>query len=174
MATTTATRGSRSYPAQGFGLTASLVACWGHYNVTANPTAADVFEMCRTPDAGAGFLVLGGWFLASDMDTNATETLDMDLGWAANGTAAAETVTTPWGQTFTDSGYSASSAGFVNSGTLQGAAVTNIHAGGPYRPLLLPKPLWFAKPTVVQVTVVTASATFAAGNMQCCLIGQIL
>lgn len=172
--TLTGTRAQRTFPAQGAGLTAALTACWGSYSVAANVEDGDIFEMCRTPDAGAGFLVLGGWMSTADMDTG-TEALDMDLGWAANGTSSAASIITPWGATFTDSGYAASATGLVNAGVLSGDAITDLMpAGTNYRPIVLATPLWFAKPTVIQVEANVAAATFAAGGMTICLIGQIL
>lgn len=172
--TLTGARALRTYPAQGYGLAAALTGCWGYYSVAANVEDGDIFEMCRTPDAGAGFLLLGGWLSMADMDTG-TATIDMDLGWAANGTASQLSMTAPWGQTLTDSGYSASATGLINSGVLTGDAVTNLMAAGTnYRPIILPAPLWFAKPTIIQVEANAAAATFAAGSMTCVLMGQIL
>lgn len=171
--TLTGLRAARKFPAQGAGLTAALVSCWGHYAPTANVEDGDIFEMCRTPDAGAGFLLLGGWWALSDMDTG-TEALDMDLGWAANGTSAAATMVTPWGQSFTDSGYSASPTGLVNAGVLTGDAITDLLPAGNLRPIVLSTPLWFAKPTIIQVEANVAANAWANGNMTCCLIGQIL
>lgn len=172
--TLTGRRAATTFPAQGAGITSSIVCCWGHYNVSANVEDGDIFEMCRTPDAGAGFLVLGGWIALGDMDTGA-ETLDMDLGWAANGTSSAATVETPWGQTFADSGNSASPTGLINAGVLTGDGITDLMAAGTnYRPIVLATPLWFAKPTKIQVEANAASAAFAAGNMTVCLFGVYL
>jgi hypothetical protein len=64
-----------------------LCAAYGQLEVTANPSANDVFELCRIPK---GAVVVGGWIRSDDLDTNATETLDLDVGWAANGTDAAD------------------------------------------------------------------------------------
>lgn len=172
--TLTGARAARTFPAQGAGLTAALVSCWGSYSVAANVEDGDIFEMCRTPDAGAGFLCLGGWLATSDMDTG-TEALDMDLGWAANGTASAATLTSPWGTSYTDSGNSASATGLINAGVLTGDAITDLAAAGTnYRPIILSTPLWFAKPTVIQVEANVAAATFAAGTMTVVLFGHIL
>ena len=42
------------------------------YSLTANPTANDIITMLQIP---AGFKVVDGWMIATDIDTNATETL---------------------------------------------------------------------------------------------------
>lgn len=81
MATLTATRAASTFPVfqpSGAGL---LCAAYGTYTLTANPTAADIAEMCKVP---AGATILGGHFYAADIDTG-TEALDIDVGWAANG-----------------------------------------------------------------------------------------
>lgn len=55
----------------------------GYIDIAANPIANDIFELCWVP---AGFVCTGGMIIAGILDTNAgSETLDMDLGWAANG-----------------------------------------------------------------------------------------
>ncbi|MBT11841.1 MAG: hypothetical protein CMI02_07390 [Oceanospirillaceae bacterium] len=59
----------------------ALAAAYGTYEIGANVEDGDIFEMCRVP---AGAVLLGGWFYGDDLDTG-TETLDMDIGWAANG-----------------------------------------------------------------------------------------
>jgi len=88
MATTfVATRAAATFPVfKGEGSGALCVA-YGTYEIAANPTAGDIYQMCRVP---AGAVVVGGWIYADDLDTNATETLDMDIGWAANGVEAAD------------------------------------------------------------------------------------
>lgn len=61
---------------------AGLLCCaWGEYNIGAAVEDGDIFEMCRLP---AGATIVGGYFIGTDLDTG-TETLDMDIGWAANG-----------------------------------------------------------------------------------------
>lgn len=56
-------------------------AAYGSYTIAAVVEDGDIFEMCKVP---AGARLLGGFFYGDDIDTG-TETLDMDLGWAANG-----------------------------------------------------------------------------------------
>ena len=79
--TLTSTRASNTFPTFApFGNGAVGVA-YGEYNIAAAVEDGDIFEMCVVP---AGARVVGGMFYGADIDTG-TETLDMDLGWAANG-----------------------------------------------------------------------------------------
>lgn len=122
-----------------------LCAAYGSYSVAANVEDGDIFELCKLP---AGAVVVGGAFYTSDMDTG-TEALDIDLGWAANGSEAADP------------------DGFVNSGVLTGDAVTDlVAAGSNYRPFPMASgPLAFTNETVVQAEANVAAATFAAGTI---------
>src|SRR5215207_6192424 len=82
MATFTAARAASTFPvAKPIG-GGTLSAAWGTIEVAANPVAADIYEMCRVP---AGAVIVGGKITGDDLDTNATETLDLDGGWAGNG-----------------------------------------------------------------------------------------
>ena len=79
--TLTATRAAASFPTfqpTGAGL---VCAAYGSYTIAAAVEDGDIFEMCKVP---AGAVLLGGHFYGDDLDTG-TETLDMDIGWAANG-----------------------------------------------------------------------------------------
>jgi hypothetical protein len=64
-------------------------------------------------------VVVGGWFTGDDMETEATTpTLDIDIGWEANGTDLVDT------------------DGFGNMGVLNGSAVTNVvPVASIFRPL---------------------------------------
>ncbi len=126
-----------------------VCSAYGEISVTANPVAADIYELVRLP---AGATVIGGYFYADDIDTNATETLDLDLGWAANGVDALD------------------ADGFGNMGILDGDAITGLKPEvGVFRPLggvlFTDGPKTFARETVIQVTCVATAATFAAGKM---------
>lgn len=59
---------------------------FGTYDIAANVEDGDIFEMVRIP---GGTRVVAGWVVAEDLDTG-TEALDMDIGWAGNGTEAAD------------------------------------------------------------------------------------
>jgi len=144
MATYTATRAADGFQSAG----GEFRVAWGTYDLAANPTAADIFELCRIP---AGSTVVGGYFAAEDLDTG-TEELDIDLGWAANGSEAADP------------------DGLGNFGTLTGDAVTGYKPGvGTILPLqgalLSDGPLTFTKDTTIQAVVNTDAATFAAGRI---------
>lgn len=86
MATLTGTRAASTFPVSGAAGQGVLQVAWGTYTFTANPTIADVVEFCKVP---AGATVIGGFYQGADIDTG-TETFDMDIGWAANGTDAAD------------------------------------------------------------------------------------
>jgi hypothetical protein len=113
MATLTADRAARSFPTGGPAAAGILQVAWGVYNLAANPTAADIIEFCRVP---AGATVIGGYVQAADLDTNATEELDIDIGWAANGVDNADT------------------DGFGNLGVLTGDASVHLPVAGIYVP----------------------------------------
>ena len=59
---------------------------FGTFDILVNPTAADVLTQCKAPPC----TVIGGYVYGDDLDTNATETLDFDVGWLANGAEAAD------------------------------------------------------------------------------------
>lgn len=80
MATLTAARAASTFPVfsppHGGGV---MCVAWGTLDLAANPTAADIAEMCKLP---AGATVVGGWLYGDDIDTG-IEALDIDIGWAA-------------------------------------------------------------------------------------------
>lgn len=148
MATITGTRAAASFPAfkaLGAGI---VCAAYGSYDFAANPTIADIIELTKVP---AGAVVIGGWYRLEDIDTNATETVDIDIGYAANGAVAADP------------------DAFGNFGVQNGDAVTNyLPEGGTLLPLngvLKDGFVTFSRDTVITATIVAAAATFAAGTM---------
>lgn len=100
MATLTGPRAASTFPVPGLPEQGTLGVAWGYYNATA-ALSTDTIEFCKVP---AGATVIGGYFQAADIDTG-TETFDIDIGWAANGTDSADT------------------DGFGNFGVLSGDAV---------------------------------------------------
>lgn len=149
MATFTATRAASTFPvfkATGAGV---LCAAYGTIEVAANPVASDVYEMCRVPK---GAVVLAGKIYSDDLDTNATETLDLDIGWAANGVDAADP------------------DGFGNLGVLGTDTVAGIKPEGGYNydfggVLVTDGPKTFSAETTITVNCVATAATFAAGTL---------
>lgn len=116
MATLTGSKAAASAPTPGLPVPAGVLGvAWGTYTLAANPTAADVIEFCKVP---AGATVIGGFVQAADIDTG-TEAFDMDIGWAANGTDAADT------------------DGFGNFGVMDGDAVAQFRpVAGIYYPFV--------------------------------------
>lgn len=149
MATFTATRAASTFPVfQGEG-SGAMCAAYGTIEVTANPVANDVYNMCKLP---AGAVVLGGRIYSDDLDTNAAETLDLDIGWAANGAEAADP------------------DGFGNLGVMGTDTVAGIKQESGYNyafggVLVTDGPKAFTAETTVTVTCVATAATFAAGTL---------
>lgn len=110
-------------------------------------------------------LVVGGELWCGDLDTG-TETIDIDVGWAANGGGSATYTLPGTTLTFTNAASSASATGFINTGVLTGDAITDLLAAGNYRPVpLLTGPLYFSENTVIQFEVNAAAATPADAQM---------
>ena len=84
--TLTATRAATGFPIPGVGLANQLCVATGTYELAANVEDGDIFEMCKLPPQA---VVVGGMIYGDDIDTG-TEVLDMDIGWAANGTDIAD------------------------------------------------------------------------------------
>lgn len=149
MATFTAARAASTFPVAkpiGGGV---LCVAHGVISVTANPVAADIYQMCRIP---AGAIVVGGFIYSGDLDTNATETLDLDIGWADNGVEVADP------------------DGFGNLGVMGTDTVAGIKAESGYQyplggVLITAGPQTFSAETIIQVTCVATAATFAAGTL---------
>tara|TARA_R110000772_G_scaffold89304_1_gene185094 strand:+ start:9272 stop:9742 length:471 start_codon:yes stop_codon:yes gene_type:complete len=114
MATFTSAQAAASYPVYSGVCPPGVVQrIYGTLEITANPTAADIYEMVKLP---SGATVIGGHIQASDLDTG-TETLDLDIGWAANGSDAADP------------------DGFGNLGVLTGDVSVHTPVAGIYVPL---------------------------------------
>lgn len=145
--TLTATRAKAGFPVAAIGEAQSLKVATGTYEIAANVEDGDIFEMCKLP---ANAVVVGGKVYADDLDTG-IETLDMDVGWAANGTDVADP------------------DGFGNLGVWTGDAVTGVkpEAGIMYDffGVLKDGPKKFAAETTVQVEANAAAATGGTGTL---------
>lgn len=147
MATFTATRAASAFPVYTPSGAGALGVAYGSYDFAAEQNAAETLAICKVP---AGAVILGGWMRGEDMDTG-SETLDIDVGYAANADVSADT------------------DAFGNFGILNGAAVTNyLPEGGFLVPLhgtLKDGPVTLTAETTILVTFVDDAATFAAGTL---------
>ncbi len=177
--TLTGARATKSALKTAFGIQSAgaVMPLFGWYPIAANVEDGDIFEMLWIP---RNTIILGGHVAAADLDTG-TEALDMDLGWAANGGESTDSYAFAHGvgsdadvaatnATLFNAGYQADPDGFGNFGIWSGDAVTDLFAAGQiYRPIVLPKPLYFSRDTKVQLEANAAAATFAAGDVSVCL-----
>jgi hypothetical protein len=148
------------------GLSRTLKVWEGTYEIAANVEDGDIFELGHLP---AHCVVIGGIFVADDLDTG-TEAMDMDVGWAANGTSSAATwYNTLTGETLTDAGNSASVAGFSNMGVLTGDGIAELHTGNQ-RIQFYVDPLYFAAKTKVQIEANVAANAGGTGTVRVYLI----
>jgi len=149
MATVTAARAASTLPVfrpSGAGL---MCAAYGTYEIASALSAADIIEFCRVP---AGAVILGGWLYGDDIDTG-TETLEIDVGYAANGAVAADP------------------DAFLNSGVITGDlfALGNVsHVAGIMYPLngvLKDGPLALTAETVIIGTITAVAAAGGTGTV---------
>ena len=148
-------RAAASFPVADSHTAGSLMVAYGSYEVTINPIAADTYELCKVP---RGATIVGGMFYCDDLDTDSTETLNLDVGWKANGGSG----------TFD----SIDADGLANLGVLNGdvtapnlATVVGLIynlAGPHYGNGDFPT---FTRETTIEVTAVVTCATFTAGAL---------
>lgn len=146
--TLTATRAAASFPVFKASGAGDLCCAYGTYEIAANVEDGDIFEMCRVP---AGAVVVGGMIYADDLDTG-TEALDMDIGWAANGSDAADP------------------DGFGNLGVWSGDAITDWKpvVGNMYPlqgVLLTAGPQAFVNETTIQIEANAAANAGGTGTL---------
>lgn len=157
MATFTSSRAGATFPAVKLPFSGVVHAAYGTIEVTANPVAADVYELCRLP---AGARIVGGTYYADDLDTNATETLEMNLGWAANGGSGTfDSLDADGLGDFGVQNGDAFATGNVSPTVGCVYPISGVLADGD-----LP---YFTKETVIQATCVATAATFTAGAISC-------
>jgi hypothetical protein len=88
MATVTSSRAASTAPVPGLPIPQGVLGvAWGVYTHATNLAATTIIEYCKVPK---GATVIGGFFQATDLDTNGTEEIDIDIGWSANGTDVAD------------------------------------------------------------------------------------
>lgn len=145
--TLTTTRAAATFPVFKPAGAGALGFAYGVYEIAANVEDGDIFEMCRVPKNA---VVIDGFVRADDLDTG-IETLDMDIGWASNGTDAADP------------------DGFGNLGVWTGDAVTGIKPEAqihyPFNGVLKDGPKTFVAETVIQVEANAAAATGGTGTL---------
>ncbi len=147
MATLTADAAAATAPVYGTGPAGNMKVAFGQYSFVAGVATADIIEMCKVPAAST---ILGGDVMAGDLDSNATETLDINAGWAINDDEAADT------------------DGFGNFGLWPGDVVTDIiPVAGNWKPLqgvlLTTGPKTFTADTTLTLEIVADAATAVAG-----------
>lgn len=144
MATVSASRASALNPVPN---TSVLRVAWGTYTHASNLAATTIIEYCRIPK---GAVLVGGYFSATDLDTDATEEIDIDIGWAANGVDAADP------------------DGLGNLGTITGDVSVHLGAAGIFFPfqnvMFSAGPITFGAETVLQAVVNTDAATGGTGQ----------
>ena len=149
MATYTTSRAASTFPVAGAGPQGVLQVAVGVYDYATNLAAASIIEFCRVP---AGATVIGGWVQASDLDTNGSEELDFDIGWAANGTDAVD------------------EDGFGNFDAQTGDVSVHLPVAGIWMPFanIIQHPGFktFAEETVITGVVNVDAATLTAGTMK--------
>lgn len=170
MATVSSNQYTGLQPA-GHGLQANVKAWFGKYTYSSAPSANDLANMFKLPK---NCLTLWGFVATDDIDTG-TETLDIDIGFTANGGGSA-TVTTSDGTTWTNAASSADAVGFVNGGVFTGDAITDIApAGTNWRPFMhATGPKFFSEETVVQAKITAAANAGGTGTVYVCIFGIVL
>jgi hypothetical protein len=149
MTTYTSVRARSTFPVGGAGQANVLHVAWGFYDVTVEPAPSDIIELCRLPK---GATVIGGFVQASDIDTDASETLDFDVGWAANGVDNAD------------------DDGFGNFGVQTGDASVHLPVAGLWMPFanIIQNPGYktFSAETKIVANIIDDPATFTAGAIK--------
>ena len=145
--TLTATRAASTFPVFTPAGGGAVGFAYGIYELAANVEDGDIFEMCRVPE---GATVVDGFVRADDLDTG-TEALDMDVGWAANGSDAADP------------------DGFGNLGVWTGDAVAGVKpevmVWMPLNGVLKDGPKTFARETIIQVEANAAANAGGTGTL---------
>jgi hypothetical protein len=149
--TFTGARAGSTFPALA-GTNGNLRAAYGSFTLTEVPEVSDIWQLCKLPK---GAVPLGGFFATTDIDTG-VETLDIDLGYAANGVDAA------------DPDY------FGNFGVLSGDAVVDLlPAGINWRPIVLTTFTALGAETTVQAQCIAVAAAGGTGTVSCVIFYDV-
>jgi len=151
MTTLTADNAAATVPVGGHGFGHTKKQAYGTYLVTASLAATTIIRMCRVPK---GAVVTGGRLFGGKLETTTSgATLDIDVGYEANGTDTADP------------------DAFGNFGVLNAAAVTGVKPEPdtyhyPLAGVLLtagPKAL--AAETIIGLTVNASATNFTSGTL---------
>lgn len=171
MATVSTNQYTYAQPA-GHGLHMNVKAAFGKYTYSVAPSANDLANMFKLPK---NCLVLWGFMATDDIDTG-TETLEIDIGFTANGGGAA-TLTTSDGTTWTNANSGSASATYlVDSGVLTGDVITDLMPSMNWRPFkgIATGPLFFSEETTVQAKITAAAAAGGTGTVYVCAFYVVL
>lgn len=153
MPTYTAIQARNAAPVAGHGFGGDAKVAVGSLEMAVAVAATDSLRFCKVP---AGAVVYGGWLMGDDIDTNVTETFDMDIGWLATATEVADP------------------DGFGNFGIIQGDALQEYK---PVAGILLPLqgvlladgPKLFTAEATIAGVVNTGAATGGTGTLTVCV-----
>lgn len=147
MATVSADRASASLPVFKGDGSGDLCVAWGTYTHASNLAATTVIQYCRVPKNAT---IVGGYWCADDLDTNATEELDIDIGHGGNAIDTADP------------------DAFGNLGVLTGDASVHLPVASIWVPLqgvlITAGPLTLSAETVIQAVVNVDAATGGTGQ----------
>jgi hypothetical protein len=139
-----ATRATATFPVPGTGI---LRVAHGTYEHATNLVATTTIDYCRVPK---GAVVVGGWWGGDDLDTNGSEEINIDIGWAANGVEVADP------------------DGWGNLDVLTGDVSVHMPVAGLWFPLqgklLTDGPQTFSAETVMQAVINVDAATGGTGT----------
>lgn len=152
MAATNSDQYGAKIPRPGAGPAGNLKVLFGTQDITSAQSATDTLNFFTAP---AGFTPLFGWLMGADLDTNATETIQIDIGISGDTTK------------------------YLNSGVITGDAVTEFKpVVGIYMPLaeelFTVRPTEFAVDTDIIGTFVGAAATGGTGVITLVMCGVFL
>lgn len=156
----------------GHGLAGNVKCAFGTYTIGTALSANDLINFCKLPKNS---LVVWGHMTTTDIDTG-TETLEIDIGFTANGGGAA-TLTVNDTTTYTNNNSGVASAtAFIDSGVMNGDTITDLLAGMNWRPLQGVKtgPMFFSEETVVQGKIQAAANAGGTGTVYVCIFYLVL